>query len=395
MECSLLAASQLNGETKMLQANGKRSFVGKCLVAAVGAALLTGAARADDDGAVYVLSNQLGNNSVIVFDRSSEGALSYSGSYSTGGLGTGPLGTSGAPFLDPLGSQDSLVLHSGFLFAVNAGSNDVSMFAVKGRDLVLLDKVPSGGQKPVSVAVNGFHVYVVNQGTATVAPNISGFTIDPIKSRLIPLAGSQRSLVGGLAANPAEAAFNADGSVLLVTEKGTNIIDSYQVDFHGYASEPASNPSSGSGPFGFSVTYSGFAFVSDSGGEAASSYKITRNGNLNLVSGPVSNGAQAAPCWLVTTIDGRFAYEANAGSSSIASFQVAPSGVLSLVNAQAAAIGAGLLDMALTPDSKYLYVRDGSGTVNGYQVARDGSLASVASTPTGSLPAGAQGIAAR
>jgi 6-phosphogluconolactonase (cycloisomerase 2 family) len=294
-----------------------------------------------------------------------------------------------------LGSQDSLVLGSGFLFAVNAGSNDVSMFAVNGRELVLLDKVPSGGTRPVSVAVNGFHVYVVNQGSTTVAPNISGFIIDPIRNRLIALAGSQRPLAGGLAASPAQASFNAAGNVLLVTEKGTNIIDSYQIDYRGYASEATSNSSSGTGPFGFSITYSGFAFVSDSGGEAASSYTIKPYGKLNLVSGPVSNGAQSAPCWLVTTGDARFAYEANAGSSSIASFAIAPNGVLRLISAQAAATGSGLLDLGLTPDGKYLYVRDGAGTVNGFEVAPDGSLTSVGSTPAGSLPAGAQGIAAR
>jgi len=381
----------------MFYSHGIRSFVGRCFAAVVGLSLLTGVARAwdEDAGAVYVLSNQVVNNSILVFDRAPDGILTFSGSFPTGGTGTGPLATSGAPFLDPLGSQGSLVLSSGLLFAVNAGSNEVSMFEVKGNDLVLLDKVPSGGQTPVSVAVNGFHVYVVNQGNTTIAPNISGFIIDPFKDRLIPLAGSQRPLAGGRLANPAEASFNVDGSVLLVTEKGTNIIDTYQVDFRGYASEPTSHPSSGAGPFGFSVTYRDFAFVSDSSGEAASSYKIKENGNLNLVSGSVSNGAQAAPCWLVTTRDGRFAYEANAGSSTIASFGIAHNGVLRLINAQAAAIGGGLLDMAMTSDSKFLYVREGSGTVNGYQVAEDGKLTSVGSTPTGSLPAGAQGIAVR
>ncbi len=359
--------------------------------------MLTGVARAwdDDAGAVYVLSNQVVNNSILVFDRASDGILTFSGSFPTGGTGTGPLATSGAPFLDPLGSQGSLVFSAGLLFAVNAGSNEVSMFAVKDKDLVLLDKVSSGGQTPVSLAVNGFHVYVVNQGNTTVAPNIIGFIIDPIKGRLIPLAGSKRPLAGGSLASPAQASFNVDGSVLLVTEKGTNIIDTYQVDFRGYASEPTSHLSRGNGPFGFSVTYSDLAVVSDSSGEAASSYKIKENGNLILVSGSVSNGAQAAPCWLVTTKEGRFAYEANAGSSTIASFGIARNGVLSLINPQAAAIGGGLLDMAMTTDSKFLYVRDGSGTVVGYQVEEDGSLTSVGSTPTGSLPAGAQGIAVR
>ena len=37
--------------------------------------------------------------------------------------------------------------------AVNAGSNEMSMFAVDGTHLRLIDKKPSGGTLPVSVAV--------------------------------------------------------------------------------------------------------------------------------------------------------------------------------------------------------------------------------------------------
>jgi len=81
-----------------------------------------------DPGAVYVLTNQTAN-SVLVFARAADGTLSFSGNFSTGGAGAG----SG---VDPLGSQGSLVLGIGHqrLFAVNAGSNDVSVFAVDGRN---------------------------------------------------------------------------------------------------------------------------------------------------------------------------------------------------------------------------------------------------------------------
>src|SRR5690242_15195436 len=72
----------------------------------------------DVPGAVYVLSNQ-NPNSVLVYARSANGTLSFSGSFLTGGTGAGTG-------VDPLGSQGSIVLGQGsrFLFAVNAGSND-------------------------------------------------------------------------------------------------------------------------------------------------------------------------------------------------------------------------------------------------------------------------------
>jgi 6-phosphogluconolactonase len=186
-----------------------RSLTFRSLVAgAAGLALLAGAASAadpgqdspgavqDSPGAVYVLSNQSTANSVLVYRRDSDGNLTYSSSVPTGGTGAGTGN-------DPLSSQGSLTLGSGLLFAVNAGSNDVSMFAVRGTDLVLLDKVPSGGQKPVSVAVNGFHVYVVNAGTPNSSPNISGFFIDTFGGHLVPLQNSQRPLAGGTLAMPA------------------------------------------------------------------------------------------------------------------------------------------------------------------------------------------------
>ena len=55
-----------------------------------------------DSGAVYVLTNQAAGNGVAVYDRASNGALTLSGTYSTGGLGTGSgLGSTGALVLSP------------------------------------------------------------------------------------------------------------------------------------------------------------------------------------------------------------------------------------------------------------------------------------------------------
>lgn len=372
-----------------------RSMAIASLLAMAGLSLLATAARAEDEsGAVYVLSNQVADNAVLVFGRSPGGSLSYSGSFSTGGTGTGPLATAGAPFLDPLASQGSLILHAGLLFAVNGGSNEVSMFRVDGRELELLDKVPSGGQLPVSIAASGDYVYVLNQGSATIAPDINGYVIDRLRGHLVPL-GSQRPLAGGLAAGPAQISFSDEGSTLVVTEKGSNLLDTYQVDSHGFASAPRSFASTGTVPFGFSITYRDVLVVSDAASGAASSYRLEENGNVVALSGPVSNGGQKAPCWLVTSRDGRFAFEANAGSSTIASFSIARDGALTLLNSSAAAVGGGLLDMALSHDGRFLFVRDGIGTVYAFAVGSSGSLNSAGSLPTGSIPFGSQGVAAR
>lgn len=66
---------------------------------------------------------------------------------------------------------------------------------------------------------------------------------------------------------------------------------------------------------------------------------------------------------------------------------------LDLLNPAAGATTGAPLDLGMSTDSKFLYVREGTGTLAGFQVEQDGSLTPIVSV-TG-LPAGAQGIAIR
>lgn len=338
-------------------------------------------------GAVYVLTNQSTGNAVIVYRRAPDGTLTMSGSFSTGGKGTMATGA------DPLGSQGALVLGEGhrLLLAVNAGSNEISIFAVGDASLTLVDKVSSGGTMPVSIAVDGPLVYVLNAGGT---PNITGFVIDPFTHHLVHLPGSQRGLAGGSAASPAEVSFNPDGSVLMVTEKGTQTIDTYTINDDGYASGPTAHASSGATPFGFAFTSRGIAIVSEAGPNALSSYELDEDGDLELVTGSLGD-TQSATCWAVVTDDGRYAYAANAGSGTISSYEVTRHGALSLLNATAGMTGStsAPTDMALSTDSRFLYVREGgSSSVGGVRVEDDGSLTFVGTV--GGIPADTQGIAA-
>lgn len=342
-------------------------------------------------GAVYTLSNQPAGNSVIVFDRAADGTLTLAGSFPTGGTGVTP-----PPFakVDPLQSQGAVVLsRSGrLLFAVSAGSNQVSAFAVDGDRLDLLNTISSGGTMPVSVAVHSNLVYVLNAGGV---PNITGFTIDPRTNRLVPLAGSARPLAGSTAAAPAEVSFSLDGSVLMVTEKGTQTIDTYAVNRNGTVSGPISNHSSGSTPFGFDFTHRNLAAVSEAGPNALSSYRADENGQLELITGSLLNGQQAS-CWTIVTNDGRYAYTVNAGSGTVSSYEVSREGYLTLLEPAAAVTGSGSTptDPAFSTDGKFLYVRDGNlGVIYGFRVEANGSLTPIGTTEGN--PAGGQGLAAR
>jgi len=382
----------------MLFANWIRSLkVGRLIAAtslALGAGIIaTSSQAAEPVGAVYLLSNELSGNAILVYARATDGSLTYSASYPTGG--TGAI-IAGNPPPDPLASQGSLTLGSGMLFAVNAGSNEISMFRAHGTTLALLDRQPSGGVHPVSIAVHGSYAYVLNAGAT---PNISGFFIDAAAGRLKPLPGSQRSLAGGTASAAAQVSFNGDGNILLVSEKGTNLIDLYRVDHRGYASDSKPFKSNGAVPFGFDITNRGYAIFSEAGPNAASSYEIDDDGSLSLISGSVPLTGQVATCWLITTHDGRYAFTANAGTGTISSLKVAPDGKLTLVNATASAnlLAKPVLDMAITGNSKFLYIRDdGNNTVTGFRIGPDGSLTTVGSaTFPASVLATVQGIAAR
>ncbi len=281
------------------------------------------------------------------------------------------------------------------LFTVNAGSNSVSVFAVSGDQLKLLNTVPSGGIMPVSLAVKHDLVYVLNAGGT---PNISGFRIDPETNRLVPLAGSTRNLPGGAAAAPAQVSFSPEGNVLVVTEKGTNHIDTFTLD-EGVAQPGVSFPSSGTTPFGFAFGLDEVAIVSDAGSgpgtSAVASYRVDEDGNLVVIT-PALGDTQTAACWVVVPGNGKFAFTTNTGSGTISSYSVSDGGKLALLHVAAASTGNGStpIDMALSDNSRFLYVREaGNGMIGGFRIEADGSLTPV--TGATGIPAGAQGIAAR
>lgn len=345
-------------------------------------------------GAVYVLTNQV-NNAVAAFDRAPDGTLTAAGTFSTGGSGN-PVAQPGDPPTDPLASQGALILSNNFLFTVNAGSNEISVLSVGKDSLTLVDKVNSGGIRPISLTVHGDLLYVLNEGGT---PNITGFTISET-GELTPLPGSTRPLTAGSMADPAEVRFSSDGALLVVTEKATNLIDVYVVGSDGVAGLPTPNPSNGLTPFGFAFDQRDNLIVSEAFGgapnaAAVSSYNAALSGTLSVVSGSVPD-FQTAACWIVITNSGRYVYTSNTGTGVVSSYTLASNGALSLLSSVAANTGAmsAPIDMALNNGSRYLYVHAaGLQTVEAFRVETDGSLTSIGSV--GGLPFAAQGIAAR
>ncbi len=359
-----------------------RALIGAvAAAAALTAPALAGFAFADEaSGAVYTMTNASSGNAIIAFRQQRDGSLRPSGSYPTGGNGSGA----------GLGSGHSLVVSAdgGEVVAVNAGSNSVSAFEVHGNRLDLIGSpVPSGGTSPTSVTIHDDLVYVMNAGSDSIAGfHLGGRGLTPIQGSIQPL--------GSGTSTPSQIQFDRTGRVVIVDERGgAGTIDTYLVDAHGAAQHVATVPSSGGGPFGFDVDLSGHVLFSNAaltmGMSGASSYDVSRAGVLTPNGGPVSSG-QAAACWLAAA--GRFAYTTNAGSGSIGRFSVAVDGTLKLVGTTPIATGAHPLDVDATHNQHFLYVlADGQHQILGYRVDPDGSLSPVVSVP---VPTGSAGLGA-
>jgi len=329
-------------------------------------------------GSVYVLSNSPAGNAVLAYSRAADGALSGPVLYPTGGNGTGA----------GLGSQGSVILDGDDLYAVNAGSNSISRFAVGKGGLELEATVPSGGVTPISLTVHDDLLYVLNSAGGG---NITGFSTK--HGGLTPIPNSTRPMGPG-ATGPAQISFSDDGHVLVVTEKTTSSIETFSVD-KDVPDAAAVFASTGGTPFGFDWDKRGNLLVSNATG-SASSYSLSREGRVNVISGAVPT-FQGAPCWLVTSKDGRYAYTANAGPGTISGFTIGNDGSLTLLTPGGATASLGAtshpLDEAITGDGRYLYnLTDGLHRISGFSIGKDGDLTSAGFVA--GLPAGASGIAA-
>lgn len=347
-------------------------------------------------GAVYTMTNAIAGNQVLAFSRSADGSLTPAGAFSTGGLGTGGgLGNQGGVILSPNNHR---------LFVVNAGSDNISVFDVKPESLTLIGTFNSGGVRPISLTLYKNLLYVLNAGGSDGnVDNISGFIVGQ-NGMLSPLNGSTRPLSQDNTA-PAQIEFTPDGNVLVVTEKATNIIDTYVINANGLVNtDPTVFDSAGDTPFGFSFDGQNLLLVSEAAGgipdaSSVSSYMVYPDGYMAVISAAVPTNETAA-CWLVITKNGRYAYTTNAGDGSISGYGINKDGYIFLLDpdGKTGLTGSGSvpLDMAFSKNNHFLYtLNSGNGTISSFRVESGGQLIplTVPIQATG-LPPGVNGLAA-
>jgi len=337
---------------------------------------------------VLVQTDNTAGNQVVVYDRAGDGTLSRAGAYATGGLGGQTAGSAA----DHLSSQGSLGYdpQEGLVVAVNAGSSTVSVFGIRGDRLSLHQVIGSGGTFPVSVAVHGDLVYVLN---AENGGSVQGYRAS--FGRLFPIPGSNRLLgldptaTPQFTHTPGQVAFSPDGSKLIVTTKANgNDIDVFRVGFDGSLSaSPVVNSEPGTVPFGVTFDPAGHLVVAETGINAVATYALNPDGTIALIDA-VPTG-QAATCWVAS--DGSLLFASNAGSATESGYSVSAGGQLTLLGQTPA--DPATIDASATPGGRYLYVQAGPGIVDEFAVAPAGSLTEIGSVtvPSGS---GAEGIVA-
>lgn len=366
-------------------------------------------------GAVYAMTNALGQNQIVVWSRAENGTLTPLQTINTAGGGSGTQLDS----TDSYGSQGSLLvdqLHHR-LFAVNAESlstnvvgasvdtghdcqiGSISSFSIAANgSLAFVEKIASGGLYPDSLTLHGDQLYVLNAGgpglvpACNISPNITGFRVRD-NAEVTSIPGSTRSIDPGplngtgtflncdpggfptaqfdcglnppaFPRSPAQIGFTPDGSALVVTVKGTNAIYVFPFDHkddfeeqenEGHGNDGPGTPAIWKAPGPTQPTYFGFSF--DSAGHL-------------LVTEPFG-----------TTTKIPFA-----PAGAVSSFAIGRRGTLQPISIDVADAQGLACWIALDPiTNRYAYIsNNGSGTISSYSIGMSGGLKLVnASAGTG------------
>ena len=338
------------------------------------------------------MTNDATKNEIISYERTWSGELFEYDRFRTEGRGSG--GTT-----DPLQSQDSLILSkdNAFLFAANAGSGTISVFRVSGAKLELVERAPSGGSEPLSIAQTGNLVYVLN-GAA--AGSVVGFHWDGRNLRQIP---NSTTFLSQTSAGASSITASPDGTHLVVTERLTNNIDTLAIHPNGTLGPLVVNTSKNPGVFSARFAPNGALIVSETGpahvtdGSTISSYAVLANGTISPVSQAIAT-LGSANCWNAITPNGKWVYASNAGSGSISGFSIGANGTLLPIGTTVVGInppGSANLDTTISSDGKYLYtLNSGTGDIGIFAIQNDGTLINRGQADGLTANAGFNGIAA-
>ncbi|MGY6126950.1 lactonase family protein (plasmid) [Paraburkholderia strydomiana] len=373
--------------------------------AVISSVVLAACGGSDDNGTSSAVKPQLfaqtndAANAVLHFTRNPDGTLSPGSTVPTGGKGTAGVtfATGGTVGPDSLTSDNSVVVSAdgSRLFVTNAGDSTVSVFSIdkNGGNPTLLATSSTGGFLPTSLAFANGVLYVTHQqGTQ----QLGAYRVGPDGK----LSQIGRYITVQPNALPTQVAVSPDSKFVVVdvrslaagaTAAPNNALIAYPINVDGTLGAAVSSPTAGRGPFAArfgSGALSRAIISAETVSNSVASYQLGDTGALSVISGPLVVPGNGAPCWLSLTPDNRFAYVGN-GSGTISSYSIDAAGHLTLLNGSAASeppVTPGITSLAedswVSPDSKFLYEDfPGDDKVVVYSIGTNGALTKIGEQP--------------
>ncbi|OBT57099.1 hypothetical protein VE04_02169 [Pseudogymnoascus sp. 24MN13] len=317
--------------------------------------------------AIYFLTNNA-QNAVVALPVGCDGTLSRGSVTGTGGKGSNSIdmGTNLPAGPDALSSQSALKVSGQYLFAVNAGSNSLTMFSISAKDPTKLTALGQSasipGDFPVTVAASAKN-NLVCVGTTGAKSGVSctSFSSQGLgkMDALRPFGLGQTTPPVGPFNTVSQVFFSGDESVLFTAVKGnppannTGFISAFPVNAKspcGGAITTLSTTETRSSPAGTAVLFGSAAipgstslFVTDASFGAAvlavdSSDKTTLTGK-----GVIAD--QSATCWVaISDVTGN-AYVTDIAVNHIVEMSTKDASIISSTDLSANG-GTGLTDIA-------------------------------------------------
>lgn len=301
---------------------------------------------------VFVQRNSANRNAVAAFAQDSNtGELSLVGVYRTGGKGK--------PSLD--GNQShALAAWGSLLFVTNAGDNSISSFRIQ-RDggLDLVSRRSSRGVRPVSLAVKGDLLLVVNQGikagkAGAIGGSVRAFRIG-VDGKLSALPGavyrfSQRDI-------PNEVLSNSANRLFTVGRSGSNSASTFSLGNDGKITlvETVRNipdPLGGAIKSGAESTV--ILTLPDADTAGVTSLQLNSSG-YTIARRTYPRPEQKDPCWAAIHPDGTRVWTSAFATRLLSLYQLGTDGTLSAVSNYSYSRGPGSVDITVDETGSYLF----------------------------------------
>ncbi|KAK0639638.1 hypothetical protein B0T16DRAFT_463289 [Cercophora newfieldiana] len=347
--------------------------------------------------ALYFITNDE-TNSVVALPIGADGRLSPGTVTPTGGSGSVALNADNQPATpDALVSQSALAIAGNLIFAVNAGSNTLSMLTISPSDPTRLSligqPVAVPGEFPNTVAASLQHGLAC-VGTSGARAGISCSTFSPTRGlspmdALRPFDLGQTTPPVGPTNTVSQTFFSADGSFLFATVKGdpptnkTGFFSAFPIQPRQAAKSTASGRQSRSPrrfsvssieqrsvPAGTAVLFGSQAipgtsnvFATDAAfGAAILSVDPTTGNATTIAKGEVQG--QVATCWVTISAATGTAFVTDVAKNRVVEMSLADASVLSELDLTAATGDPGLIDLRAAGGFIYA-LSPGNGTAPG------------------------------